>query len=305
MKKWWTLKIIGKSASQSAQSQLGERLSYAIGLFTVATLAVILAADLITSGLERKDLHESAAMPGDFFPGVSYPLPPPSQAENRVRVPATKSEEMATLNDEKVQKLEPQESQTAKEDLQNFRSAVVMSEQEILAALTEERSRTSEFQKLQAAQENLQSSRSTPGIPKPHTPGQGDLPIRSATGMPKPHTLAQGDPLLEARIRAGKKWLSKSGAEAFTVQVMTVSRESLGDLRRYLTRPDVGISPDNVFIFPLAGERLLMYYGHFQSKDKALSSVSALPEHIRQTKPYVLSVNSVQEKIIRLSKISG
>lgn len=114
------------------------------------------------------------------------------------------------------------------------------------------------------------------------------------------------DPLLAERIRESKDWLAANdGDKAFSIQLMSVHRLSLGGLNDYLAKAGVGLSPDKIFAFPAAKGRLLLFYGRYASYDEAVAAISSLPTSIRNTGPYVLSGKNISGKLARLNMGPG
>jgi type II secretory pathway predicted ATPase ExeA len=104
-------------------------------------------------------------------------------------------------------------------------------------------------------------------------------------------------PLVSERISASTSWLDRPGDGHLTIQLMLTDNDNLHGVEKllktnnyrdllpdiYLYRSDVGGRP-----------RWNLLYGEFDDKTRALAALSALPERIRQHRPYVRSLRSLR-----------
>jgi septal ring-binding cell division protein DamX len=104
-------------------------------------------------------------------------------------------------------------------------------------------------------------------------------------------------PLVSERISASTSWLDRPGDGHLTIQLMLTDNDNLRGVEKllktnnyrdllpdiYLYRSDVGGRP-----------RWNLLYGEFDDKTRALAALSALPERIRQHRPYVRSLRSLR-----------
>ncbi|MBF0414385.1 MAG: hypothetical protein HQL79_01290 [Magnetococcales bacterium] len=114
------------------------------------------------------------------------------------------------------------------------------------------------------------------------------------------------DPMLDERIQAAREWLTaNNGDGSFSIQLMSVRRSSLGGLKEYLAKANLGLSEDKLYAFPFAKDRLLLYYGRYATYSEATQAIASLPASIRSQKPFVLSGKEIHGKLAHLNKTSG
>ncbi|MEO5328431.1 MAG: hypothetical protein H7829_09315 [Magnetococcus sp. THC-1_WYH] len=111
------------------------------------------------------------------------------------------------------------------------------------------------------------------------------------------------DPLLDERIQAAKTWLTANNNSAiYSVQLMSVHRSSLGGLKSFLSRSNLGLSADKLMAFPVDQDRLLLFYGQYATREEATQAIASLPASIRNTGPFVLTGKNIEGKLARLHK---
>ena len=129
--------------------------------------------------------------------------------------------------------------------------------------------------------------------------------IRTPVAEPErqPESLA-GDSsrqVLAERLAAGQAWLEQADLGHFSTQLMVVGEESIDDYSRFVSDLGAGVMVEHLYFFRLSGQRLLIFFGDFDSPDMAQSALAGLDERIRRSGPYVLPVRSVRAKVARMS----
>ncbi|MBF0422643.1 MAG: hypothetical protein HQL73_06595 [Magnetococcales bacterium] len=114
------------------------------------------------------------------------------------------------------------------------------------------------------------------------------------------------DPMLDERIHAAQEWLTAGKNDgSFSIQLMSVRRSNLGGLKQYLAKANLGLEEDKLYAFPVAKDRLLLYYGRYASYNEAVQAIASLPVGVRSQKPFVLSGKDIQGKLAQLNRVAS
>lgn len=139
-------------------------------------------------------------------------------------------------------------------------------------------------------------------VPPPKGDAVESAPPKAGQYSASTQTL-DSDPLLDERIQAAKRWLATNNNSAiYSVQLMSVHRSSLGGLKSYLNRSDLGLSADKLMAFPVDQDRLLLFYGQYTTREEANQAIASLPASIRNTGPFILTGKNIEGKLARLNK---
>lgn len=101
--------------------------------------------------------------------------------------------------------------------------------------------------------------------------------------------------LLAERMRASSKWRSKSG---YTIQLMALASESAEEnFKGLLTQERYAAVKDQLYVVRKATPpTLFVYYGFFETMEKARLARDRLPDFLRNNQPYPLSVAQASKK---------
>ncbi len=158
---------------------------------------------------------------------------------------------------------------------------------------------------VQSAGEGVQNGVTTPVASPVVVSAPASQTRTQVAGKSLPKQVEVSDPMLDGRILAAQEWLGAHKKEWFSIQLMSVQRSSLGELKDYLTRTSLTSVADKIMAFPVAQDRLLFYYGHYASYEEAMQAIATLPASVQTTKPYVLSGKNILGKVARLNKEFG
>src|SRR6185312_11985811 len=106
-----------------------------------------------------------------------------------------------------------------------------------------------------------------------------------------------------ARLAAGTDLLSDTTAARFAVQLMVTDARERNYLAGYLADAGKVLGADRLYLVPVAGDapRVGVLYGGFHDRDEAGAALGALPEALRQFRPFVRSIDGVREEARRAS----
>jgi len=125
--------------------------------------------------------------------------------------------------------------------------------------------------------------------------------------QPIPATLTPSAPVREpavtSRMAAGRELLADaSSAPRFSVQLLVADAKERGYLENYLSEAGRALQPERLFVVPAgspAAPRLGVLFGSFDELGAANVALAALPENLKQFRPYVRSLDGVREDVRR------
>lgn len=149
----------------------------------------------------------------------------------------------------------------------------------------------------------------------PSTPAAPATAARamSAPGRPAPAPETRGSPAmapalkedasdLESRYAAGQSLLGESSEGRWVVQLMMTDARERDYLQSFLTQASKALKSGDLFLYPSGtaeSPKLGVIYGAFQSRREANDALGALPDNVRQFRPYVRALESVRSDVRR------
>jgi len=111
------------------------------------------------------------------------------------------------------------------------------------------------------------------------------------------------EPAVTSRMAAGRELLADaSSAPRFSVQLLVADAKERGYLENYLSEAGRALQPERLFVVPAgspAAPRLGVLFGSFDELGAANVALAALPENLKQFRPYVRSLDGVREDVRR------
>ncbi len=145
---------------------------------------------------------------------------------------------------------------------------------------------------------------------KTATEGAAAIPVAAvgvappqATGAPAPQKSASAAPAeralrsVAARSAAGRELLT-SDSQAYAVQLLVTDARERGYLENYLADTARALRPEQLYVVPAGGAdspRLALLFGTFDERGEASAALAALPESLKQFRPYVRPMEAVRE----------
>jgi type II secretory pathway predicted ATPase ExeA len=146
-------------------------------------------------------------------------------------------------------------------------------------------------------------SRSTaPVLAAAPTPARSDSPAASVQPAPAAKAVSGGasnpaDPVAE-RLAAGRDLIAEGAAPSYAVQLMVTDARSRSYLENYLAEAGKTVERDRLFLVPAGSvdtPRLGVLIGGFRERGEALAALDALPEPLKQFRPYVRPIDAVRD----------
>ena len=130
-------------------------------------------------------------------------------------------------------------------------------------------------------------------------PQPSAIPVGATAPMPGP---AQGAPQpadpIAARLAAGRDLIAEGAAPSYAVQLMVSDARSRAYLENYLAEAGKMVERDRLFLVPAGSvetPRLGVLIGGFRERGEALAALDALPEPLKQFRPYVRPIDAVRD----------
>jgi type II secretory pathway predicted ATPase ExeA len=115
----------------------------------------------------------------------------------------------------------------------------------------------------------------------------GELPGRGAPADP-----------VAARLAAGRDLIAEKAAPGYAVQLMVSDARSRGYVESYLAEASKLVDPERLYLVPAGTAempRLGVLIGGFRERGEALAALDALPEPLKQFRPYVRPIDAVRD----------
>ncbi len=145
-------------------------------------------------------------------------------------------------------------------------------------------------------------------VKAPAAPPPGAIPVAAvATLAPekaKPRNAEASERSVAARMAAGRELLA-SDAPRYAVQLMVADAKERGYLETYLTEAGRSLRPERLFVVPAGSSeapRLGVLFGTFDERGEAAIALAALPESLKQFRPYVRPLEGVREDARRAER---
>ncbi len=136
-----------------------------------------------------------------------------------------------------------------------------------------------------------------PKAPSP-SPTTASAP-QSAKSTPVP---AEGPaPAVDARLAAGRQLISTPSSR-YAVQLMVADARERGYIENYLSEAGRAVTPEKLYLVPAGSPeapRVGVILGAFDERNDATVALAALPENLKQFRPYVRSLDGVREDALR------
>jgi septal ring-binding cell division protein DamX len=107
-----------------------------------------------------------------------------------------------------------------------------------------------------------------------------------------------------ARIAAGRELLA-SDTPHYAVQLMVTDARERAYLESYLLEAGRALRPERLFVVPAGSPetpRLGVIFGTFEERGDAILALAALPEALKQFRPYVRPLEGVREDARRAER---
>ena len=141
-------------------------------------------------------------------------------------------------------------------------------------------------------------------VPAPRTP----IPIANvatnAAPAAKPRAEEPAARSVSARIAAGRELLAADGAR-YAVQLMVTDARERGYLETYLSEAGRALGHERLYVVPAGSPetpRVGVLFGNFEERGEASLALAALPESLRQFRPYVRPLDAVREDARRAER---
>jgi type II secretory pathway predicted ATPase ExeA/septal ring-binding cell division protein DamX len=135
--------------------------------------------------------------------------------------------------------------------------------------------------------------------PAPETaPAPMAVPVAATASAPPASAARAPADGLGGRLAAGRQLLADSGAEGYAVQLMVTDARDRGYLESYLAEAGRLLERERLYVVPAGpaeAPRLGVLVGGFRERADALAALGALPEGLKQFRPYVRSLEAVRE----------
>lgn len=143
-----------------------------------------------------------------------------------------------------------------------------------------------------------------PAAPPPAAPP--DPANAPASSAPAAATAAIQDPApatgVAARLAAGRELLTDPGKSRYSVQLMLTDGRERAYLEQYLGEAARTVSPDQIYLVETGAPqspRVHVLLGAYGERAQANAALAALPEGLRQFRPYVRLLDGVREDVRR------
>ena len=156
------------------------------------------------------------------------------------------------------------------------------------------------------------ASKSAPvAAPAPAAAGPAKAPTASPTPArpaAPPSAAAKAEPAtpdaVADRTAAGRDLIAEGSTARYAVQLMVTDARSRDYLAAYLAEAGKPLGSDRLYVIPIPGveaPRVAVLYGSFRDRDEAAAALGALPDGLRQFRPFVRSIDGVREESRRLA----
>ncbi|QJR12605.1 hypothetical protein DSM104443_03696 [Usitatibacter rugosus] len=162
------------------------------------------------------------------------------------------------------------------------------------------------------------SPAASPAADKPATTAPAASPAESKTAesrtaSAKPANASEARPAapaevgdaVGARLAAGKQLLEGSATGGYGVQLMVTDAREKTYLENYLVEVGRTLKPETLYLFPAGSReapRIGVLYGAFPERAEAVAALDAMPETLKQFRPYVRPLDGLREDVRRTDR---
>jgi len=129
--------------------------------------------------------------------------------------------------------------------------------------------------------------------PSPASAPSSTIPVSATLTVP-----AAPAALVEQRLAAARGLLDPAAGNRYSVQLMLTDARSRAYLESYLAEAGRSVEPGKLYVVPSGSReapRFGVLYGGYGDQATALAALEALPEPLRQFRPYVRPLEAVRE----------
>ncbi len=153
-----------------------------------------------------------------------------------------------------------------------------------------------------AARPATPASAPTEAGPRSAADAPAPAPSKGPATPPPPATTADSAVTtpLESRYSAGISLLERAPATTYVIQLMMTDARDRDYLASYLAEAARSLKSEELFLYPSGSAeapKVGVIYGAFESRPLANEALGALPERLRQFRPYVRAVNAVRADV--------
>ena len=134
------------------------------------------------------------------------------------------------------------------------------------------------------------------------------IPVAAVTTVPAQGAKPRADEAparsVAARIAAGRELLAADTAN-YAVQLMVTDARERGYLENYLTEAGRALRAERLYVVPAGSPetpRLGVLFGTFEERGDAAVALAALPENLKQFRPYVRPLEGIREDARRAER---
>ena len=140
--------------------------------------------------------------------------------------------------------------------------------------------------------------------PAPAPIRQRPAPVESVAVKPAASAAPEPHRLIASGVAAGREILAEADSR-FAVQLMVADAKERDYLENYLSEAARAVRPERVFVVPAGSPeapRWGVLVGRFDERGAANVALAALPENLKQFRPYVRSLDGVREDARRAER---
>ena len=142
-----------------------------------------------------------------------------------------------------------------------------------------------------------------PADAKPAEPKAASAKPLANAAEARPATPAESpNDAVVARLAAGKQLLEGTATGGYGVQLMVTDAREKAYLESYLAEAARSLKPETLYLFPAGSRetpRIGVLYGAFPERAEAVAALDAMPEALKQFRPYVRPLDGLREDVRR------
>jgi MSHA biogenesis protein MshM len=141
------------------------------------------------------------------------------------------------------------------------------------------------------------------------TPAPASAAVAHAAPAPAPAPAAtapaSGSDAVSRRLSAGRQLIEEPRQMRYAVQLMVTDARERAYLEQYLGEASRALPPDHLYLVPAGNPdspRVGLVYGGFRERGEATAALGALPEGLRQFRPYVRTLEAIRDDARRAER---